>query len=159
MIIAVPKETFPGENRVALVPLILPILTKAGLEVMIQSGAGEAAGFTDPMYVDKGATIVQSRDDLFAKGDVILQVRVAGANPEAGKADLPRYRSGQVIIAHCDPLSNPQASAEVAARGVALFALELLPRITRRRAWTCFRRKPLWRAIGPCSWPPPRWPK
>ena len=93
MIVGIPQETFPGETRVALIPASIPALAKAGIEVRVQSGAGQAAGFPDSHYVDKGAKVVASRDEVFA-ADVILQVRAAGGNPEAGKADLPNSRRG-----------------------------------------------------------------
>jgi NAD(P) transhydrogenase subunit alpha len=133
MIVGIPQETFPGERRVAMVPALVPTLTKAALEVRIQSGAGVAAGFPDGLYAEKGAKLVPGRDEVFA-ADVVLQVRTAGANPEAGKADLPRLRPGQILIGLADPLGQPEAIQEVAARGVTLFALELLPRITRAQA-------------------------
>ena len=133
MIISVPRETHPGENRVALVPASVPALIKAGLEVYIETGAGLAAGFPDEQYAEKGATIKPTRGDAFA-ADVILQVRAAGANPRAGYADLPLYRPGQIVIGLADPLSSPQLSAEMSTLGVSLFALELLPRITRAQA-------------------------
>ena len=103
------------------------------MEVLIEAGAGQAAGFTDQQYVEKGAKIAPSRNDAFA-ADIVLQVRAAGANPEAGRADLELYRQGQVVIGMCDPLGSPQLAAEMAARGVSLFALELLPRITRAQS-------------------------
>ena len=93
MKIAVAQETFPSERRVALVPATVPSLTKAGLEVLVQSGAGQSAGFPDKQYVDKGAKIAATRDEAFA-ADILLQVRAAGANREAGAADLPRFRAG-----------------------------------------------------------------
>jgi NAD(P) transhydrogenase subunit alpha len=127
---AVAHETFPGERRVALIPASIPALVKAGFEVLVQSDAGVAAGFSNQQYQEKGAKIIASRDELFA-ADVILQVRAAGANPLAGKDDFERYRPGQIVIGMADPLDNPQAAAEIAPRGVSLFALELLPRITR----------------------------
>jgi NAD(P) transhydrogenase subunit alpha len=133
MIIAVPQESCPGEKRVALIPASVPGLVKAGLEVLIQSGAGQAAGFADALYVEKGARIAPGRDEAFA-ADVILQVRAAGANPKAGPADLPLSRKDQVLIAMCDPLGSPQPAADWAARGVSLFALEMLPRITRAQS-------------------------
>ena len=117
---AVPRETFPGERRVALIPASVPPLVKAGMEVLVQSGAGVEAGYSDEQYQEKGAKIVASRDELFA-ADIMLQVRAAGANPEAGKADLARYRQGQVVIGMSDPLGNPQPAAEIAAKGVSLF--------------------------------------
>jgi len=133
MIVAVPRETFPGENRVALVPASLPGLIKAGLEVMVERSAGLAAGFPDSEYEKRGAKVALGRDEVFA-ADVILQVRAAGANSEAGRGDLGRFRKGQVVIGMCDPLAAPQPAQEIAGRGATLFALELLPRITRAQS-------------------------
>ncbi len=129
MIVGIPRETFPGETRVALVPASIAALAKAGLEIRVQAGAGEAAGFPDPMYAEKGASVV-SRDEVFA-ADVILQVRSGGANPQEGRADLPKLGAGKVVIGLCDPLGQPKANQEFAASGATLFGLELLPRITR----------------------------
>jgi NAD(P) transhydrogenase subunit alpha len=133
MIIAVPRETFAAERRVALIPVSIAPLAKAGMEVHVEAGAGLAAGFPDKQYADKGAKIVANRADLFA-ADIILQVRAGGANLDAGRTDLPLYRRDQVVIAMCDPLGEPKAVAELAARGATLFALELLPRITRAQS-------------------------
>jgi H+-translocating NAD(P) transhydrogenase subunit alpha len=132
MIVGVPKETFPGERRVAMVPALLPMLAKASLEVVIEHGAGQAAGFPDADYVAKGGKL-GTRGDVFA-ADAILQVRALGANPEAGQADTNLLRQGQVVIGFAEPLSAPQAAAEVAARGAMLFAMELIPRITRAQS-------------------------
>jgi NAD(P) transhydrogenase subunit alpha len=133
MIVAVPRESHPGERRVALIPASIPTLTKAGLEVLIEAGAGLSAGFSDQQYIEKGAKIASSRNDIF-KADVLLQVRAAGANPESGRADLGLYRQGQVVVGMCDPLGSPQLAAEMASKGVSLFSLELLPRITRAQS-------------------------
>jgi NAD(P) transhydrogenase subunit alpha len=130
--ISVPKETFPGERRVALIPAVVASLVKAGHEVRVEAGAGESAGFPDAQYVEKGAKIV-SREEAFA-GDCVLQVRSLGANPVAGLADLPLMRAGQTVIGMCDPLSMPGEARAVAERGVNLFALELIPRITRAQS-------------------------
>ena len=132
MIVAVPRETYSGETRVALVPASLPALAKAGAEVLIERSAGQAAGFPDDAYTGRGAKIV-GREELFA-ADVILQVRAAGANAEAGRADLDCFRKDQIVIGSCDPLGTPEPAAELAGRGVTLFALELLPRITRAQS-------------------------
>jgi NAD(P) transhydrogenase subunit alpha len=129
MIVAIPRETFPGERRVAIIPASVPALVKAGMEVLVERDAGAAAGYPDAQYEAKGAKIAD-RDATFA-ADILLQVRAAGSNPEAGKADLARYRTGQVVIAMADPLNFPQATQDFASKGVALFSLELLPRITR----------------------------
>ena len=132
MIIAVPRESHPGERRVALVPASVPPLVKAGLEVLIETGAGAAAGYADQQYIDKGAKIA-TRAEVFA-GDIILQVRAAGANPQASQADWDGYRQGQIVIGLCDPLGEPKTAEKLAARGVSLFSLELLPRITRAQS-------------------------
>ena len=133
MKVAVAKETFPAEKRVALVPNVVPSLTKAGLEVLIEKGAGQAAGFPDSQYEEKGAKLVDSREAVF-DADIILQVRAAGANPEAGASDAALMKKGQTIIASCDPLSEPKAVEPIAETGATLFALELLPRITRAQS-------------------------
>jgi NAD(P) transhydrogenase subunit alpha len=133
MKVAVAKETFPGETRVALIPATVPSLTKAGLEVGVESQAGLAAGYPDEQFAEKGATILDSRDEVFA-ADVVLHVRTAGANPEAFRDDVPRTRAGQVLIGLADPLGQPQVTAEFAETGASLFALELLPRITRAQS-------------------------
>ncbi len=131
MKVAVTRETYPGERRVALVPDILPALTKAGWQVLVEAGAGVAAGFTDADYQHKGAEIVAHRSAAFAQADVVLQVRTLGTNPEAGRADLELLRKGLVLIGTSDPLGNPQAIKELADRGAIVFAMELIPRITR----------------------------
>ena len=133
MIVAVPRESCPGERRVALVPASVPPLIKAGIEVLVEAGAGKSAGYPDQQYVEKGAKIAAARADCFA-ADVILQVRAAGANLKTGSGDLNNYRRGQVVIANCDPLGEPKTAAELAATGVSLFALELVPRITRAQS-------------------------
>lgn len=132
MKVAVTRERHPGEARVALIPSSLPPLSKAGLEILVEAGAGEAAGYSDRQYAEKGAKIVAQRNELSA-ADILLHVRAAGANA-AGKHDLELYRQGQVVIGMCEPLWAPRQVAELAARGVTLFALELLPRITRAQS-------------------------
>ncbi len=130
----VPKETFPGERRVALVPGVLPSLGKEGIQVLVEPGAGSAAGFADSAYEEKGGKIAPSRADLFESAGLILQVRALGANPGAGRADTALYRAGQTVIALCRPLSSPEAVRDLAERGVTVFSLELLPRITRAQS-------------------------
>jgi NAD(P) transhydrogenase subunit alpha len=134
MIITVPRETFSGERRVAIVPAAVPALVKNGLRVQIEAGAGKAAGFTDDAYRAAGAEIVANRKHLIQSADVVLQVRGLGSNPKAGVIDLESMRDGQVVIAPCDPLGNPGAVQQLAERGVTLFAMELIPRITRAQS-------------------------
>ncbi len=133
MKVGVPKETFPGERRVAISPVSLAPLAKSGIEVMIEAGAGERAGFPDFAYASKGATIASTRAEVFA-ADAIVQVRAAGENLAKGADDLQWMRPGQWIIASCDALSNRDASEAIAKTGASLFALELIPRITRAQS-------------------------
>src|SRR5262245_30110111 len=133
MKVAVVKETFPGERRVALVPADVAKLVKSGLAVIVESGAGEGAGFADKSYESKGAQIAASRDGALA-ADIILQVRSLGANLRCGREDLERLHSGQIVIGLCDPLGEPKAVAEMAQTGATLFALELIPRTTRAQS-------------------------
>ena len=132
MKVAVLKETFPGERRVALVPAAIAPLIKSGLEIAVESGAGAAAGFSDDAYRAAGAAIV-SRDEAFA-ADCLLTVRTGGACGAGWCADRDRLRPGVVLIGMCDPLSAPEACREAADRGATLFSLELVPRITRAQS-------------------------
>ncbi len=134
MIVGVPRESYPGERRVALVPASLPALQKAGCQVVVQSGAGVQAGFPDAQYAEKGAEIVPSREEVFARAHVIFQVLGLGANPKTGADDLPRLRPGCVLIGFQRPLGAPEAIARLAKAGVNVFAVELMPRITRAQS-------------------------
>ena len=134
MIIGVVKETYPGEQRVALVPAVLPSLTKGGMEVLIESKAGEQAGYPDSAYVEKGGKIADSRGQVFESSDCIVQVRLLGANAKEGKEDLPSFRKGQILVGMAEALSNPQSVQDLATQGVTSFALELMPRITRAQS-------------------------
>ncbi len=118
------------ERRVALTPHVVSPLKQAGLSVLVESACGLQAGFPDSAYQEKGADIASSRDEVFAKADVILQVRALGANP-AYREELPSFRSNQVLIGLMEPLGVPEAIREASSRGITSFALELLPRITR----------------------------
>jgi NAD(P) transhydrogenase subunit alpha len=134
MIIAVPKETFPGERRVALVPAEIPRLAKKGHEVLIEAGAGEAAGYPDAAYAEKGGRLSASRDEVFASAALIAQVRGLGANPETGEADLARLGEGKTLVAFLDPLARPDLASRLAGTGATAFAMELVPRITRAQS-------------------------
>jgi len=116
---------------VALAPSHVPLLTKIGLQIVVESGAGEAAWFEDDAYRAKGARVVKDRVELFDSAEVLLQVRAAGANPERGREDLPLLRHGHILIGLTDPFGHPEAARELAERGVTSFAMELIPRIAR----------------------------
>lgn len=124
--IGVLRETAPGERRVSMVPRAMELLGKSGVEFLVESGAGEASGVSDGEYKEKGAQIAASRDEVLERARVILQVR---ANLLSGVAD-----SRHTVIGFADPLSDAANCAEIAARGATLFAMELMPRITRAQS-------------------------
>jgi len=133
MIVGVPKETYPGERRVALVPGMVPSLKRAGLDVLVEGGAGDRAGFVDAPYEEKGASL-STREEVFSRADVILQVRAPGANSETWKNDVALLKRGQALIGFCDPLSSPEPIRAVAEAGATLLSMELMPRITRAQS-------------------------
>lgn len=134
IVIGVPKETYAGETRVGLIPANVPLLAKAGGEVIIEAGAGVAAGFPDSEYEGKGAKVVPSRDDVYSSAKVIVQVRTFGANAEAGRDDLGRTQKDQLVVGFGEPLGEAEKAKEFAPTGAMMFALELLPRITRAQS-------------------------
>ncbi len=134
MIVGVPREIYPGERRVALVPAVLPLLTKAGMEVVIEAGTGASAGYPDADYTAKGARVVPDRAEVFRTADVIVQVLCYGANDKTGQADVPLLRRDQALIGFLRPLGSTASVQEIAARGARAFAVELMPRITRAQS-------------------------
>lgn len=134
MKIAVPKESFPGENRVALVPSVVARLVKAGHDVLVETGAGAAAGFPDQGYLSKGAAVRTGREEVFSEADVVVQVRALGANPDGAREDLQRLGEGDILIATTEPLIPSELTSEAAGTGATVFSLELIPRITRAQS-------------------------
>jgi len=134
MIAGVIAETLPGERRVAVVPAVVPSLTKAGLTVTIERGAGLAAGFTDAAFTEQGAEIAATAADVAARADLLLRVRISPPSTDAGRADLALVRHGQTLIAFLDPLNEPAIAQGLAAKGVTAFSMELMPRITRAQS-------------------------
>jgi NAD(P) transhydrogenase subunit alpha len=134
MVIGVPRESFPGERRVALVPAVVPTLTKAGFQVVVESGAGLAAGYLDTEYAAKGAQLAAARAEVFRLADVIVQVLCHGSNDRTGQADLPLLRAGQALAGFLRPLGQLETIQQLAATGVTAFSIELMPRITRAQS-------------------------
>lgn len=134
MIVGVPRESFPGERRVAMVPAVIPSLTKAGLEVVVEAGAGTPAGYLDSEYAAKGARILGTRAEVFGTADIVVQVLCYGSNDRTGKADVPLYRSGQALIGFLRPLGSLDTVQEIASKGVTSFSIELMPRTTRAQS-------------------------
>jgi NAD(P) transhydrogenase subunit alpha len=134
VIVGVPKESFPGERRVALVPMVVPNLKKIGLDVILQAGAGLESGYRDTDYTDKGATLVPTREDVFRQADIVTQVLCYGSNDRTGRADVPLFRRGQYLVGFLRPLGTKEVIGEIAATGITSFAVELMPRITRAQS-------------------------
>ena len=127
MKIGVPKETAEGERRVALVPDAVRSLSKReGVEVLVESGAGDAAGHPDEQYAEAGATVGGRSEAL--SGDVILSVAV----PSTGQ--IGELKSGQVLITHLSPWTSAETNNALATAGVTAFAMEAIPRTTRAQA-------------------------
>jgi NAD(P) transhydrogenase subunit alpha len=134
MIVGAPKEMYPKERRVGLVPAVIPNLKKAGLDVVVEAGAGTQAGFPDAEYVEKGARVIESRDELFKTADIIVQFLCYGANDKTGRADLALMRKGQVLVGFVRPLGTLKTLEEIADCGITAFSVELMPRTTRAQS-------------------------
>ena len=134
MIAGVPVESSPHEQRVALVPAVVPTLIKAGLQVLVEPGAGEKAGFPDAAYQEQGARLAPDRNQLFSSADLVLQVQGLTPNSAAQSPDMESFRAGQIVLGLLNPLGAPEAVRALAGKGVTAFALELLPRISRSQS-------------------------
>jgi len=134
VIVGVPKEIYPGERRVALTPVVVPMLAKAGLEVAIEAGAGVEAGYPDTQYQEKGAKVLSDRAAVFSQCDIIAQVLCHGANDNNGASDLPLMRRGQVLVGFLRPFASAEMVQQVAQTGITSFAVELMPRTTRAQS-------------------------
>jgi NAD(P) transhydrogenase subunit alpha len=125
--VGVPRETGAGERRVATVPAVVPLLTKLGLEVVVETGAGEAAGFLDEAYSAKGARIAD-------RAEVLRSAVVAAVDAAALAEETPGPPQGTVLIGFCNPLSGSAAVRTLAERGLITLSMELMPRITRAQS-------------------------
>jgi len=125
MKVAVVRENAPGERRVALVPEAVPRLTQAGLEVLVEQGAGDRAWFPDSAYSEAGASILKT-NDLYATADVLLMVT------RPGEAQLGMLRQGQTMVGMLSPLTDPELAAQLASRHVTAVSLDGLPRTLSR---------------------------
>ena len=117
----------------ALIPRQCEALRRAGIEIVVEYGAGAEAGFPDDAYSARGARLA-SRADVFREAEIVAQVRCLGANPEAGRADLELLRPGQAVAGFGEPLTAIRECADLAEAGVSFFAMELIPRITRAQS-------------------------
>ena len=116
-----PEKAFPGERRVALVPAALANLAKAGIEVVVEAGAGAEAGYPDAEYAAKGAKIIPQRAEVFRAANIIVQVLGHGANDKTGSADLPLFRRDQILVGFLRPMGSLQTSRTSPRRGITSF--------------------------------------
>lgn len=131
MKLGLPKESQAGEQRVALIPANIARLLKKNLQVVVESGAGLNAGFTDDDYLAAGANIASSRDELLAGSDIITVVNCKGTQFDELNGKIT---SEQLIIGMMDPLMHPENVQSIAQTGASAIALELIPRITRAQS-------------------------
>jgi H+-translocating NAD(P) transhydrogenase subunit alpha len=125
MKVGVARETAPGERRVALVPESLARLTAAGLDVVVESGAGKGALIPDQAYADAGATIVKT-DALYSQSDVVLRIQ------RPSDTEVRRLKSGQTLIGFLQPLINPKLAVALAKKGITAISLDAIPRTLSR---------------------------
>src|SRR5688572_16154233 len=124
-VIGVPKEKAAGEKRVATVPEVVEKLLKLGFKVVVQSGAGEAANFSDDAYRAAGAGLVGSAAELWAASDIVFKVRA----PDAGEIAL--LREGAALVSFIWPAQNPELLKQLAAKHATVLAMDSVPRISR----------------------------
>ena len=134
MIVGIPQEIIPGEKRVALVPEGVEKLIEAELEVLVQSGAGEASGYSDGRYQEAGAEIAADAEGLYARADIILKVREPAAACGDGQPEVERFRDETALISFLFPGNNPETVKQLEEKNIRSFAMELMPRITRAQS-------------------------
>src|SRR5471032_655594 len=124
-VIGVPKETWPDEKRVATVPEVVEKLIKLGFKVAVESGAGDAANFSDDVYRAAGAEIIEGAAKLWAASDIVFKVR----GPTAEEIGL--MREGGTLVSFIWPAQNPELLKQLAAKKVTVLAMDSVPRISR----------------------------
>ncbi len=134
MIVGVPRETYAGETRVALIPQAVGQLTKIDVQVIVEKGAGILAGHSDTAYQEAGATLVDDIDAVYAQADLVARVRAAVADEHNLEAEIGRLRDGQYLAAFLDPTWKPELIQKIAGSNARLLSMELMPRITRAQS-------------------------
>lgn len=129
MVIAVPKEILPGENRVACTPDVASKLIKAGFQIQIEKDAGLNAGFTNTLYEKSGAKIVDL-NDLYSSADIVLKVHRPLDHPSAGKNEIDLMKAGTLLITFLYPLNHPELAKKCAANKINVISMDMIPRTT-----------------------------
>ncbi len=131
MKIGIPKEVHEGEKRVATTPEVTRQLIKLGFEVAVQAGAGAAANFSDDLYKEAGATVIDGAQKVWDDSDIILKVRAPELNPELSRNEMDLLREGQILISFLWPAQNEDMLKQLAAKKVTALAMDMVPRISR----------------------------
>jgi NAD(P) transhydrogenase subunit alpha len=134
MRVAVPKETWPGERRVALVPESCKKLSQAGMEIRVEAGAGAAAFFPDSAYREAGAVLVPDVAALVSDADLVLKVQPPGLGSGPGRPEIELMRNGAILVATLLPTRHLDVVRALLARKITAFATDCIPRITRAQA-------------------------
>ena len=130
MIISIPKEILPGENRVACIPDVAAKFIKAGYEVQIEKDAGLKAGYTNEQYEHAGAKVIEKLEDLYANADIVLKVQRPIEHPTLGKNEIDLLKKGTILISFVYVLHYPEVAKKCAERGVELISMDMIPRTT-----------------------------
>lgn len=131
MKVAIPKEILPGENRVAATPETVDKMVKAGLEVVVESNAGQGANITNADYEKVGAKIAPDAAAALQNADLVLKIQRPLMNEKTGRDETELMKEGAIVIALLQPLSYPDVARKLAERRLTAFAMDLIPRITR----------------------------
>jgi NAD(P) transhydrogenase subunit alpha len=129
MVIAVPREVLPGENRVACVPDVASKLIKSGFQVQVEKDAGLNAGYTNEMYEKAGAKIV-SLNELYSSADIVIKVQRPLDHPNAGKNELDLFKAGTLLITFLYPLNYPELAKKCAEKKINVISMDMIPRTT-----------------------------
>lgn len=130
MIIAIPKEILPGENRVATVPEVVQKLIKAGFEIHIEKDAGLNAGFTNEKYESAGAKIIENLSELYSSADIVFKVQRPIDHPLLKKHELDLMKKGTLLITFLYPLNYPELAKQSADKGINIISMDMIPRTT-----------------------------
>lgn len=130
MIIAIPKEILPGENRVACVPDVASKLIKAGFQVQVQKDAGLNAGFTNEQYTNAGAKVIDNSSELYSTAEIVFKVQRPLENPDTGKNELELMKEGTLLITFLYPLNFPDAAKLCAQKKINVISMDMIPRTT-----------------------------
>jgi NAD(P) transhydrogenase subunit alpha len=131
MLIGVPREIASGERRVAIVPEVVPLLTRAGHRVVVERGAGQRAGFTDDAYKAVGADVVDTPEQIYSTAQMILKVQRPARAESSSEAELDMLVKGTVLIGLLQPSGDPVLFQQLADREIIACSMELVPRTTR----------------------------